>query len=108
AAGIPESEITGIQLFAEFHDVGKIGIPDHILNKQGTLNDEERLEIQRHCEIGYRIAQASTDLLPISDWILKHHEWWNGAGYPLGLVGEQIPFAVGEDFLQSVSRQIIR
>ncbi len=92
AAGIPESEITGIQLFAEFHDVGKIGIPDHILNKQGTLNDEERLEIQRHCEIGYRIAQASTDLLPISDWILKHHEWWNGAGYPLGLVGEQIPF----------------
>jgi len=92
AAGIPESDITGIQLFAEFHDVGKIGIPDHILNKQGPLTDEERTEVQRHCEIGYRIAQASTDLLPISDWILKHHEWWNGAGYPLGLIGKQIPF----------------
>ncbi|TCL37850.1 diguanylate cyclase (GGDEF)-like protein [Anaerospora hongkongensis] len=91
-AGIPDSEITGIQLFAEFHDVGKIGVPDHILYKQGMLSNEERLEVQRHCEIGYRIAQASTDLLPIADWILKHHEWWDGTGYPLGLAGKKIPF----------------
>jgi len=91
-AGIPDSEITGIQLFAEFHDVGKIGVPDHILYKQGMLSNEERLEVQRHCEIGYRIAQASTDLLPIADWILKHHEWWDGTGYPLGLAGKKIPY----------------
>jgi HD-GYP domain-containing protein (c-di-GMP phosphodiesterase class II) len=44
-----------------------------------------------HCEIGHRIAQSAPDLVPISDWILKHHEWWNGAGYPLGLKEEQIP-----------------
>lgn len=47
--------------------------------------------MRRHCEIGNRIAQASPDLLPIADWILKHHEWWNGSGYPLGLKGKDIP-----------------
>ncbi len=91
AIGLPESEMADIQLFAEFHDVGKIGISDHILHKSGPLSKEEREQIQRHCEIGYRIAQTSTDLLPIADWILKHHEWWNGEGYPLGIKGEQIP-----------------
>ncbi|MEW5867329.1 MAG: HD domain-containing phosphohydrolase, partial [Bacillota bacterium] len=44
-----------------------------------------------HCEIGLRIAQSAPDLVPISDWILKHHEWWNGQGYPLGLKGKEIP-----------------
>lgn len=91
AAGIPASAITDIQLFAEFHDVGKIGISDAIITKKGILTEDERKEIQRHCEIGYRIAQSSTDLLPIADWILKHHEWWNGEGYPLGLTGKRIP-----------------
>ncbi len=91
AAGIPGSAIADLQLFAEFHDVGKIGVPDRILHKAGLLAQEEREQIQRHCEIGYRIAQASTDLLPIADWILKHHEWWNGKGYPLGIKGEAIP-----------------
>ncbi|GBG55728.1 histidine kinase [Sporomusaceae bacterium FL31] len=91
AAGIPASAITDIQLFAEFHDVGKIGISDAIITKKGILTEDERKEIQRHCEIGYRIAQSSTDLLPIADWILKHHEWWNGEGYPLGLTGQRIP-----------------
>lgn len=91
AAGIPESETAVIQLLAEFHDVGYIGIPDRILHKPGPLTQEERDQLRRHCEIGYRIAQASSDLLPISDWILKHHEWWNGEGYPLGIKGERIP-----------------
>lgn len=47
--------------------------------------------MQRHSEIGYRIAVSSPELLPIADWILKHHEWWNGAGYPIGLKREEIP-----------------
>ena len=47
--------------------------------------------MQRHCEVGYRISLAATDLVPIADWILKHHEWWNGQGYPGGLKGEKIP-----------------
>jgi HD-GYP domain-containing protein (c-di-GMP phosphodiesterase class II) len=47
--------------------------------------------MQRHSEIGHRIALAAPDLAPIADWILKHHEWWNGKGYPLGLKGTEIP-----------------
>jgi HD-GYP domain-containing protein (c-di-GMP phosphodiesterase class II) len=47
--------------------------------------------MRRHCEIGYRIALSASELIPIADWILKHHEWWNGQGYPLGIQGEEIP-----------------
>lgn len=47
--------------------------------------------MQRHCEIGYRIAQSAPDLVPIADWVLKHHERWDGKGYPLGLKEEEIP-----------------
>jgi len=55
------------------------------------LDEEERKEMERHCEIGHRIALASPLLAPIADLILKHHEWWNGEGYPLGLKGEEMP-----------------
>lgn len=91
AIGFPENRLTDLRLLAQFHDIGKVGIPDRILFKQGKLTQPEILEMQRHCEIGYRIAQASPDLMPIADWILRHHEWWNGAGYPLQLKGEEIP-----------------
>ncbi len=83
--------IAELQLLAKFHDIGKVGISDKILLKPGPLSPEEKAEMQRHSEIGYRIAQSSNELLPIADWILKHHEWWNGEGYPVGLRGEQIP-----------------
>jgi len=88
---LSETRIADLKLLAKFHDIGKVGIPDHILLKQEPLTDDEKKEMQRHCEIGYRIARASIDLLPIADWILKHHEWWNGNGYPLGLAGNEIP-----------------
>jgi HD-GYP domain-containing protein (c-di-GMP phosphodiesterase class II) len=68
-----------------------VGIPDRILLKPGPLSPDELLEMRRHCEIGHRIAQSSPDLLPVADWVLKHQEWWNGEGYPLGISGEQIP-----------------
>jgi diguanylate cyclase (GGDEF)-like protein len=80
-------------LLAEFHDIGKVGIPDHILFKQGPLTREEFSEMQRHCEIGQRIALSTPELAPIADWILKHHERWDGNGYPLMLKGEEIPLA---------------
>jgi diguanylate cyclase (GGDEF)-like protein len=91
AIGLPERSVIDLRLLAQFHDIGKVGIPDRILMKAGPLNPEEAIEMQRHCEIGYRIALAATDLVPIADWILKHHEWWNGHGYPAGLIGERIP-----------------
>ena len=83
--------ISDLRLFAQFHDIGKVGIPDSILLKPGPLTPEEKTEMQRHSEIGHRIAQSAPDLVPIADWVLKHHEWWNGQGYPLGLHGEEIP-----------------
>ncbi|MFZ5651173.1 MAG: PAS domain S-box protein [Bacillota bacterium] len=89
--GLPERKITDLRLLAQFHDIGKVGIPDRILFKPGPLNDDEFQEMTRHSEIGHRIAQSAPDLAPIADWILKHHEWWNGKGYPLGLKGEEIP-----------------
>jgi len=89
--GLPAHRITDLRLLAEFHDIGKVGISDNILFKPGPLNQEEIFEMQRHPEIGHRIALSAPDLVPIADWILKHHEWWNGKGYPLGLEGEEIP-----------------
>lgn len=89
--GFSQQKITDLSLFAQFHDIGKVGIPDRILFKEGPLTTEEKDEMKRHSEIGFRIAQSSPDLLPIADWILKHHEWWNGKGYPLGIEKEDIP-----------------
>lgn len=91
AVGFPEYKISDMRLFARFHDIGKVGIPDEILNKPGPLTAEEVSIMQRHSEIGYRIALSAPEFAPISGWILRHHEWWNGGGYPLGLAGDKIP-----------------
>lgn len=91
AIHFPETEIESMALFAQFHDIGKIGISDTILFKPYKLTEKEFTEIKRHTEIGYRIAESSLDLMHISEWIYKHHEWWNGNGYPFGLKGEDIP-----------------
>jgi len=90
-SGLPESTVSDLSLLAKFHDIGKVGVSDSILFKKGPLTSEDWVEMKRHCEIGYRIALAASDLIPIADWILKHHEWWNGQGYPLGIKGEEIP-----------------
>lgn len=89
--GLPENRISDLRLLGRFHDIGKVGIKDDILFKPNKLTPEETTEMHKHCEIGRRIALASPDLAHITDWILMHHEWWNGNGYPLGLSGEEIP-----------------
>lgn len=86
-----DSTLTTLQLLAQFHDIGKVGVPDRILFKENKLTIDEYQEMQRHCEIGQRIALASPELSPLSELILQHHEWWDGNGYPLGLKGNQIP-----------------
>jgi diguanylate cyclase (GGDEF)-like protein/PAS domain S-box-containing protein len=91
AIDMPRRLVKDLLLFAQFHDIGKVCIPDSILFKPERLSFEEYTEIKRHCEIGYRIAQFSPGLTSIADSILKHHEWWNGKGYPLGLKGHDIP-----------------
>lgn len=91
AAGLNDKVISRLILLAEFHDIGKVGVDSQIIFKPAMLSPEEMSEMRRHCEIGQRIALISPDLMPISDLILKHHEWWNGNGYPLGLRGREIP-----------------
>jgi len=91
ALGLPEKSIADLRLLARFHDIGKVGIPDAILFKPGKLTEEEHVVMRQHSEIGYRIALSAPDLALISDWILKHHEYWDGTGYPLGIKGDEIP-----------------
>ncbi|MDR3589401.1 MAG: diguanylate cyclase [Negativicutes bacterium] len=89
--GMRENAVNDLRLLAKYYDIGKVGVPDRILTKPGPLTDREKQEIHRHSEIGYRLAQAIPELVPVADWILKHHEWWNGTGYPMGLQGPAIP-----------------
>jgi diguanylate cyclase (GGDEF)-like protein/PAS domain S-box-containing protein len=89
--GLPESATSDLLLLAKFHDIGQVAISDSILFKKSPLTLEEWTEMKRHCEIGYRIALSASDLVPIADWILRHHEWWDGSGYPLCIRGEEIP-----------------
>lgn len=88
-----ETEVEAMSLFAQFHDIGKIGISDTILFKPDRLTQTEYQEMKRHAEIGFRIAESSPELMHISEWIYKHHEWWDGSGYPFGLKGDDIPMA---------------
>jgi len=89
--GLPPSKINHMQTLAEVHDVGKIGIPDAILLKPDTLTAKEWKLMKTHPEKGYRIALNSPELAAISEFILKHHEHYDGSGYPLGIKGEDIP-----------------
>ena len=85
------SQLTKLTLLAQVHDLGKVGVPDHILYKPGPLNQDEWAAVKQHSEKGYRIASASGNLEGVADLILKHHEYWDGSGYPMGLRGKGIP-----------------
>ena len=85
------NQLSELELFSTLHDIGKMGISDNILLKRGRLNDQEWVEMKKHSEMGFRIAQATSELIPIANYILCHHERWDGKGYPQGLVGENIP-----------------
>jgi HD-GYP domain-containing protein (c-di-GMP phosphodiesterase class II) len=76
---------------AKFHDIGKVGIPDNILNKPGRLDVNEFKVMKTHTHIGMRIALESIDLQDIAELIYHHHERWDGNGYPEGLSRTDIP-----------------
>lgn len=80
-----------IYLAGILHDIGKIGIPDAVLLKNGSLTDDEFRIIQKHPEIGYRIIERLGQLQFALPGVLHHHERWDGKGYPHGLAGEAIP-----------------
>jgi diguanylate cyclase (GGDEF)-like protein/PAS domain S-box-containing protein len=91
ALGLSDNEIDELHLLSLLHDIGKIAISDSILLKPGKLTAEEWKEMRKHSEAGYRIAESSQELLHIADYILSHHERWDGSGYPRGLAGGDIP-----------------
>jgi len=94
AAGLDPGEARAIAIAARLHDIGKIGIPDALLLKEDPLCPEEQAAIERHCRVGHQIlVGARSEILQVAAVIaLTHHEWFDGTGYPQGLLGEAIPF----------------
>jgi diguanylate cyclase (GGDEF)-like protein len=88
--GLDSEQIELTRLAGSLHDLGKLAIPEEILRKPGALTDSERLVLERHPQIGFRMLD-SLGVDPVADLVLHHHERWDGAGYPDGLRGEQIP-----------------
>ncbi len=107
ALGVPGPNDPALEFGFLLHDIGKMAIPDAILNKPGTLTDEERALMRRHPEIGAEIVGEVEFLTPAAELIRSSHERWDGSGYPAGLAGEEIPlpariFAVA-DVLDALS-----
>jgi HD-GYP domain-containing protein (c-di-GMP phosphodiesterase class II) len=91
ALDLTDIEKEELRLLCEFHDIGKIGVSRNILQKVGTLNNEEWETVKRHSEIGYYIAREFREASPIDELILIHHERWDGKGYPGLFKNEEIP-----------------
>lgn len=89
--GFNENELNDLKVLAVLHDIGKIATPDEILNKKSVLSQNEWKIMKMHSESGYRIAAATPELAGIAEYILHHHEHWNGGGYPQGLRKKEIP-----------------
>jgi HD-GYP domain-containing protein (c-di-GMP phosphodiesterase class II) len=91
--GLPEQELETVELSALLHDVGKIAVPDSILNKPGALTPAEAAEMRRHPVHGARILAniQSPAIKAVLPGVQYHHERWDGSGYPEGLAGEAIP-----------------
>lgn len=111
--GLSEEKLRQLRIGGLFHDIGKIGVPDAILQKPGKLTDEEYSEIKNHPSIGAHILSSSDyfkDMIPI---VKHHHEKYNGNGYPSKLKGEEIPYlaritAIADTFDAMTSRRVYR
>ena len=90
-AGLSMESLERLKFAAVLHDVGKIAVPEHILNKPSALSEEEFAVIRRHSDEGYKIVSQIEGLEDVARWVRFHHERWDGSGYPLGLRGEEIP-----------------
>jgi diguanylate cyclase (GGDEF)-like protein/putative nucleotidyltransferase with HDIG domain len=88
--GLESEQVELARLAGSLHDLGKLAIPEEILRKPGPLNEAERLVLERHPQIGFRMLD-SLGVEPVSSWVLHHHERWDGDGYPDRLGGEAIP-----------------
>jgi hypothetical protein len=91
--GLTQAELRDVVIAAQMHDVGKIGVPDHILLKPGKLTDDEIAEMQKHAARGGDIARRVDALRQVASCVRHHHERYDGRGYPDGLAGDAIPLA---------------
>jgi putative nucleotidyltransferase with HDIG domain len=91
ALKLPEREIEVIKWAGQLHDVGKIGIRDHVLLKEGPLDKDERILMNQHPKIGADIVRPARQLAEEEPLIHAHHEWFNGSGYPSGMEATDIP-----------------
>lgn len=89
--GLKEKDTEKIHMAAHLHDIGKIGVPDSVLKKEGRLTDEEFECMKKHTVIGAEILGKSTVLSELSEIVLMHHERYDGKGYPTGRAGNEIP-----------------
>jgi len=91
AMGLADRELRELEIAANLHDIGKIGVRDAVLLKPGKLTPEEYAKIQEHAIIGAEILRPIVSLAPVLPLILLHHERWDGRGYPTAIMGEEIP-----------------
>jgi HD-GYP domain-containing protein (c-di-GMP phosphodiesterase class II) len=89
--GMSEEELRDLRYAAAFHDIGKIAVPETVLNKRGPLTEDEWREIERHPVVGEQILQPVDFLERVRPLVRHCHERWDGAGYPDGLAGDSIP-----------------
>ena len=87
---LPSAQIDKVRTAGLMHDIGKIIVPDDVLDKPGHLSETEQSNIRKHPEIGFRILNCSPEMAELSQAILQHHERWDGNGYPNGISGKDI------------------
>jgi HD-GYP domain-containing protein (c-di-GMP phosphodiesterase class II) len=91
ALGLSRSRLQTLEWAGLLHDIGKIGVPEQILNKPGVLTPDEFEQMKKHSSIGYEVLKPVAQFEPVLDAVRYHHENYDGSGYPQGLAGEQIP-----------------
>ena len=89
--GLDADQVDRFRIAGLVHDIGKIGVPEHVLTKKGELTNDEYVEIQKHPEIGAKILKDIPQMEDILGGVLHHHEKYSGNGYPHGIAGEEIP-----------------
>src|SRR4051795_4740569 len=110
--GLDQERIERVKLAGVLHDIGKVGVPDAVLQKAGPLDGDEWHEMQNHCELGSRLLSGA-GLEDIASWVLSHHERPDGLGYPAGLPAEEISLeasilAVADSYEAMVADRVYR
>ncbi len=106
---LDQNSVSQMRIVGLLHDIGKIGVDEKILNKMGSLTSIERVDMERHPEIGWRLLSSTNEYSELAQFVIHHHEKWDGSGYPNGLKGEAIQLeariiAVAEAYVAMTSK----